>query len=180
VTNKNQRQVDNEKQSVVERTATVSSLLSLLTRPETEMVIVVAAAVTAAGYGVYRGGKAAVNGVQNKIEKVKDRRQRNNERQGLDFVRQKKQEEAARKERIAVIASKSDANKNKPEDPLSWAEGVSTDSTGTGDSSSDRLARLGTGDSSIRDRVARFKTGIGSKTENKPGRFSRFGKKGGN
>jgi hypothetical protein len=135
------------------------------------MVIVVAAAVTAAGYGVYKGGQSAVNGVQNKIEKVKDRRERNKERQGLDFVRQKKQEEAARKERLGAIGS---------------TEAVSINSTGTGDSSiNDRVARLstnsaGTGDSSIKDRVARFKSGIGSKTENKPGRFARFGKKGNN
>lgn len=124
------------------------------------MVIVVAAAVTAAGYGVYKGGQSAVNGVQNKIEKVKDRRERNRERQGLDFVRQKKQEEAARKERLEAAIG------NKREDSWHSTEGLSSNSTGTGDA--------------IKDRVARFKSGIGasSKTENKPGRFSRFGKKG--
>jgi hypothetical protein len=124
------------------------------------MVIVVAAAVTAAGYGVYKGGQSAVHGVQNKIEKVKDQRERNKERQGLDFVRQKKQEEAARKERIANL-------RNGSEDPLRSTEGASgsINSTGTGDAAS------------IKDRVARFKSGIGSTNEKKPGRFSRFGKK---
>jgi hypothetical protein len=106
------------------------------------MVIVVAAAATAAGYGVYKGGQSAVQGVKNKIEKVKDGRQKKKEDQGLSFIRQKKQEEAARKEAINT------AEKGEP---------------------------------SISDRVARFKTGIGSQTEKKPpGRFSRFGKKGDN
>jgi hypothetical protein len=126
------------------------------------MVIVVAAAVTAAGYGVYKGGQSAVNGVQNKIEKAKDKRERNKERKGLDFVRQKKQEEAARKERISAI-------RNGMEDPLRSTEGVSGSTSSTG-----------TGDASIKDRVARFKSGIGPTTEKKPGRFSRFGKKGNN
>jgi hypothetical protein len=127
------------------------------------MVIVVAAAVTAAGYGVYKGGQSAVNGVQNKIGKAKDKRERNKERQGLDFVRQKKQEEAARKERISAI-------RNGMEDPLRSTEGVSGSTTSS----------TGTGDASIKDRVARFKSGIGPTTEKKPGRFYRFGKKGNN
>ena len=127
------------------------------------MVIVVAAAVTAAGYGVYKGGQSAIHGVQNKIEKVKDRREQNKERQGLDFVRQKKQEEAARKERIANL-------RNNNEDPLRSTEGVSGSANSTG-----------TGDASIKDRVARFKSGIGSTSEKKlAGRFLRFGKKAAN
>jgi hypothetical protein len=126
------------------------------------MVIVVAAAVTAAGYGVYKGGQSAVHGVQNKIEKVKDRRERNKERQGLDFVRQKKDEEAARKERL-----RAPGNRNE-------------DSLHSTDWASESNNSAGTGDASIKDRVARFKSGIGSTTEKKPGRFSRFGKKGNN
>lgn len=99
-----------------------------------------------------------MTGVQNKIEKVKSRRERNRERQGLDFVRQKKQTEADRQERINVI-------ENKYEDPCApVAESINS---------------TGTGDSSIKERLAKFKSGrkTGNKPAQEPGRFARFGKK---
>jgi sensor domain CHASE-containing protein len=151
---------------------TVTTVSSLSFRTDTNiMVIVVAAAVTAAGYGVYKGGQSAVHGVQNKMDKVKDRRERNKERQGLDFVRQKKQEEADRKERIARLRNETEGDSwHATEQGRAALGGSTTTSTSTG-----------TGDASIKDRVARFKSGIGSTTEKKPaGRFSRFGKKGNN
>lgn len=48
------------------------------------MVIIVAAAVAAAGVGAYKGGKAAVAGVKERIEDVKKDRVRNKQKKDDD------------------------------------------------------------------------------------------------
>jgi polyhydroxyalkanoate synthesis regulator phasin len=67
------------------------------------MVILAAAAITAAGVGAYQGGKAVVSDVGKKIRRSTTQRQRNQERKmQTNEMEQQRQQEEALKQRMSV------------------------------------------------------------------------------
>ena len=67
------------------------------------MVILAAAAITAAGVGAYQGGKAVVTDVNKKIRRSTTQRQRNQERKMLtNDTEQQRQQEDTLKQHMSI------------------------------------------------------------------------------
>jgi hypothetical protein len=118
------------------------------------MVILVAAAVVAAGAATIKGGKMAVNGVK---KKVQDRKQTKilKDREKL-YEKERQDVETERQERLTTISAMR---------------------AGSARDTSDRLTDASTSDS-IKDRLANYKSSVKGGSCSAPsaskGRFSRF------
>jgi hypothetical protein len=67
------------------------------------MVILAAAAITAAGVGAYQGGKAVVGDVQKKIRRSTTQRQRNQERKiQTNDIQQQREQDMALKQHMSI------------------------------------------------------------------------------
>mmetsp|Transcript_29742 Transcript_29742/g.43833 ORF Transcript_29742/g.43833 Transcript_29742/m.43833 type:complete len:105 (-) Transcript_29742:1564-1878(-) len=85
------------------------------------MVILETAAITAAGYGVYRGGKAAVNGTKKKVGEMTERRERKKERQQEVSLRE--ESEQREREKTASMSVNDRLSKYKKESGLKSSYG---------------------------------------------------------
>ena len=82
------------------------------------MVILAAAAITAAGVGAYQGGKAVVSDVNKKIRRSTTQRQRNQERKvQTNEVQQQREQDDALKQHMSIQDRVQKFKQNVPDKP---------------------------------------------------------------